>query len=133
MDIDPYASARKPTPTKISPKANFAGPEGFQTFSQSFENEEARVMMKKEFNIWNQDTVTSVCSKLNSLATFQKPSIHMSKNEIAVAITVSGYLAKMRLDKRKSTQETIRIGKIVNAASTHLNMVPALPESTLCV
>ncbi|SUJ29987.1 Uncharacterised protein [Sphingobacterium spiritivorum] len=51
IDILPYDKAANPIPTNISPNANFTGPEGFHTFSQSLLKEEAKVTIKKEFRI----------------------------------------------------------------------------------
>src|SRR5690554_5287565 len=90
--LAPMDNTINPIPTSAKPIANLTGPEGFHTFSHILLKEDAKVIIKKEFRIWNQETVTSVCSRLNSLYTFQKPKIHIITKDNAVKMMVKGYL-----------------------------------------
>src|SRR5690606_11945923 len=123
----------KPTPNKNNPIANYTGPDGFHTFSQILLKPAAKVMIKKEFKIWNHEAATSVSSAVNSLKIFQIPKYHIITKLIAVAIIVAGYFLNNCLAKPNKTAVTITNGNKVKAASTHLNTTAAFPSKTLWV
>ncbi|MNL29361.1 hypothetical protein D3C87_1510420 [compost metagenome] len=109
------------------------GPEGFHTFSQIRLKEVAKVMIKKEFNIGNQDTVTSELIELNSRYNFQPQRTQMIKKDIPEQITIRGYLNQIFFANANKTADTTTIGKTVKAASTHLNRTAVGPSRIRCV
>src|SRR5690554_3605898 len=90
MSLLPYANTTKPIPRRKSPTANLIGPEGFQTFSQILLNTAAKVIIKNEFRIWNQEATTSVSRAVNSLWIFQMPKTQIIAKLITVNRIVAG-------------------------------------------
>ncbi|MNY39352.1 hypothetical protein D3C86_1740320 [compost metagenome] len=87
-------------------------------------------MIKNEFSIGNQETVTSELNELNSLNNFQPQSIQIIKNESAEHMTISGYLDQIFFANANKTAETTSIGNTVKAASTHLKITAVFPSRT---
>src|SRR5690606_18412508 len=107
ISLLPYAKTTKPIPKRKRPMANFTGPDGFHTFSQILLNTAAKVIIKNEFKIWNQEATTSVSKAVNSLIIFQSPKYQIITKLIDVAIIVAAYLLNNFFAKPNNTAVTI--------------------------
>src|SRR5690606_2865306 len=109
--------------------ANFTGPLGLNTRSHILLKGVASVMMKNELSTWNHDAATSVSIAVNSRCTFQIPSPQITAKLSAVKNMDTGYSENTFFASENKTNVTIRRGKIVRIASTHLKVSAAFPSS----
>ena len=120
--IDPKAKIPKPVPKRISPIANFTGPDGLYFDSQIFEKIGAKAIIKKELSIPNQDAGTSGAGSVNCRYNIQITIAQITTNPNPRRIFERAYFEYVCLNNIPRTQVMMIIGITVNSVLNTLNM-----------
>ena len=110
---------------------NFIGPVGLNLLCQILEINGAKVIIKKEFNMPNQEAGTSVDSNLNSLSNIHITTIHIITKLDPRNILDEANLEKVCLNNISNTQVRISIGITVINVFKILNVKASPPTNNL--